>query len=164
MALIPERHQRKAAAAAIAAAIAAPCEGLRQVAYYDPPGILTACRGHTGADVQKNVVYSLAQCDKWMTDDMRKAIDIVDRCHPGLPVEVLAAFGDAAFNMGMTIACDASKSTAARYLYKGQLIEACNQLPRWNKAKVLGVMVELPGLTKRRALERDVCLKGASHV
>jgi len=164
MALIPERHQRKAAAAAIATAIAIPCEGLRQVAYYDPPGILTVCWGHTGGDVRKNIVYDIPACKAMLTADMGGAIDAVDRCHPGLPVEVLAAFGDATFNSGRTIACDASKSTAARYLYKGQLIEACNQLPRWNKAKVLGVMVELPGLTKRRTLERDVCLKGASHV
>lgn len=160
----PDRRRRAAAAAVIATAIAAPCEGLRRVAYYDPPGILTACRGHTGPDVEKGVVYSLAQCDAWMTDDMRKAVGLVERCHPGLPVEVLAAFSDATFNMGPTIACDATKSTAARYLYKGQLIEACNQLPRWNKSKIAGVMVALPGLTKRRALERDVCLKGANHV
>ena len=35
------RNKRVAAAAAIATAIAAPAEGLRQWAYYDPPGILT---------------------------------------------------------------------------------------------------------------------------
>ena len=37
---------------------------------------------------------------------------------------------------------------------------ACNQLPRWDKAKVAGVMINLRGLTKRRALERDTCLQG----
>lgn len=152
--------QRAAAAAALATALAVPAEGLRRVAYYDPPGILTACRGHTGADVAKNVVYSLAQCDAWMTDDMRKAVAAVERCQPGLPVNVLAAFADATFNLGPALACDRGKSTAARYLYAGRLIEACNQLPRWDKANIGGVMVALPGLTKRRADERDVCLRG----
>lgn len=152
--------QRIAAATALATALAVPAEGLRRVAYYDPPGILTACRGHTGADVQKNVVYSLAQCDQWMTDDMRKAVNIVERCVPGLPANILAAFSDAVFNMGQTIACDTKHSTAARYLHAGKLIDACNQLPRWDKAKVAGMMVSLPGLTKRRTAERELCLKG----
>lgn len=158
MAMTP--NQRRAAAAALAAAIAVPAEGLRQVAYYDPPGILTACRGHTGHDVAKGIKYSLAQCDAWLTDDMRAAVATVDRCAPGLPVEVLAAFADATFNGGSTIACDRSKSTAARYLYAGRLIDACNQLPRWDHTRVLGVMIELPGLTKRRAAERELCMKG----
>lgn len=152
--------QRMAAAAALAAAIAIPAEGLRQFAYYDPPGILTACRGHTGPDVAKGVKYSLAQCDAWMTDDMRAAVAKVDKCQPGLPVPVLAAFADATFNMGSKIACDRRNSTAARYLYAGKLLEACNQLPRWSKARVMGVMVTLPGLTTRRGAERDLCLTG----
>jgi GH24 family phage-related lysozyme (muramidase) len=155
------RGKKLATAAALAAAIATPAEGLRQLAYYDPPGILTVCRGHTGPDVVKGRKYSLAECDAFMTEDMRKAVTAVDRCQPGLPVEVLAAFADATFNMGPTIACNRTRSTAARMLYAGDLVNACNQLPRWNKASVGGVMVALPGLTKRRAAERELCLKGA---
>ena len=73
---------------------------------------------------------------------------------------VLAAFGDGVFNIGPKIACDTKNSTAARYLKAGNLRAACDQLPRWDKAKVMGVMVSLPGLTKRRAAERELCLKG----
>lgn len=153
---------RKAAAAAIAIAIAAPAEGLRQYAYYDPPGILTVCRGHTGPDVVKGRKYSLDECDTFLTEDMRKAIDAVDRCVPGLPIPVLAAFADAVFNLGPTIACNKEKSMAARLLASGDIEGACNQLPRWDKARVMGAMVTLPGLTTRRALEKDVCLQGVS--
>lgn len=152
--------QRIAAATAVATVFAAPLEGLRQVAYYDPPGILTVCEGHTGADVIKGKVYSLAECKTFMNNDMRAAVSAVERCVPGLPENVLAAFGDAAYNIGPTVACDRSHSTAARYLHAGRLIDACNQLPRWDKARVAGVMVALPGLTKRRALEKELCLKG----
>ena len=152
--------QRRAAAAAMATAIAVPCEGLRQYAYYDPPGILTVCAGHTGTDVVKGKKYSLAECDAFLTDDMRKAIGTVDACQPGLPVPILAAFGDAVFNMGPTIACNKTNSTAARKLAAKDYHGACDQLPRWDKAKILGVMVALPGLTKRRALERDLCMEG----
>jgi GH24 family phage-related lysozyme (muramidase) len=154
------RSQRVAAAAAIATAVAAPAEGLRQVAYRDPPGILTVCRGHTGPDVVPGKKYSLAECDQFMTDDMRKAVDTVERCQPGLPVEVLASFADAAFNAGPTIACDTKKSTAARMLKAGDLVGACNQHARWNKSRIAGVMVELPGLTKRTLERKALCLKG----
>lgn len=155
-------NQRRAAAAALATAIALPAEGLRRVAYYDPPGILTVCNGHTGADVVKGKVYSLAECSAFLTTDMQGALGAVDRCHPGLPVPVLAAFADAAFNIGPMVACDTRNSTAARLLRAGDYAGACQQLPRWNRARVLGVMVELPGLTKRRAAERELCLSGAS--
>ena len=148
---------RKAAAAALAIAIAVPAEGLRQYAYEDPVGILTTCYGHTGKDVVAGRKFSLEECNAFLNDDMRKAIDTVERCHPGLPAPVLAAFGDAVYNMGPSVACN---STASRYLAAGRISDACNELPRWVYAKVAGVNVKLPGLVKRRALERDLCLEG----
>lgn len=153
------RTKRIVAAAGIAAALAAPAEGLRRVAYYDPPGVLTVCYGDTH-NVDKNKVYSIAECKQRLEARMLEAIETVDRCQPGLPENVLAAFGDAVYNAGPTIACDSRNSTAARYLQAGKLIDACNQLPRWDKARVAGVMVALPGLAKRRAAERELCLKG----
>lgn len=154
------RARRLSAAAALATAIAVPAEGLRQYAYYDPPGILTVCYGHTGPGIDPKKRYSLAECDKFLSDDMRDAIEAVDRCAPGLPVNVLAAFSDAAFNIGPKIACDTQNSTAARMLAMGEIEAACAQLPRWNKARVAGVMVPLPGLTKRRAAEYKLCMGG----
>lgn len=155
-------NRRKATAAVIAAAIAIPAEGLRQVAYLDPPGILTVCYGHTGTDVVAKRVYTIDECKALLTKDMATAVAAVERCHPGLPVNVLAAFGDSVYNAGPTIACNTSKSTAARLLAAGNLDAACRELPRWNKAKVLGVMVSLPGLTKRRQAEMRLCLTGVA--
>ncbi len=148
------RNNRIAAVAALATAIAIPAEGLRQFAYYDPPGILTVCYGHTG-NVVTGKTYSLDECKALLTEDMAKAVAQVEACHPGLPVQIHAAFADAAFNLGPKVACD---STASRYLASGKYIEACNELPRWNKARVAGVLVPLPGLTKRRAKEMELCL------
>lgn len=152
--------QRIAVVTAIASALAAPLEGLRRVAYYDPPGILTVCEGHTGRDVVKGRVYSLAECKKFMADDMLIAVEAVDQCAPGLPENILAAFADAVYNMGPTIACSTKQSAAARLLKAGKLADACNQLSRWNKTHIAGVAVSLPGLTSRRAIERALCLKG----
>jgi lysozyme len=152
-------RNKRLAAVAIASAIAIPAEGLRHYAYYDPPGILTVCYGSTG-DVVKGRKYSLDECRARLDADMLHAVELVDKCVPGLPENVLSAFGDAVYNMGPTIACNTQQSTAARLLKAGRLIDACNQLVRWDKARIGGVMVSLPGLTKRRAAERGLCLQG----
>lgn len=148
--------KQRAAIVALAAAIAVPAEGLRQFAYYDPPGILTVCYGST-TNVEKGRKYSLEECRARLDADMTAAVDAVERCQPGLPVNVAAAFADAVYNMGPTIACDTRTSTAARLLRAGDIPGACAQLSRWNKARVAGVLVELPGLTKRRGAERALC-------
>ena len=158
--------QAAAAAAAIAAAVpgamqvAKPWEGLVLGTYYDPPGILTACRGHTGPDVVKGTRYTLDQCNRWFDADMHKAVAIVEKCVPGAPQGILIAFGDAVYNMGPAIACDQKRSTAARLLARGEYAAACNQLPRWNKTKIAGILITLKGLTNRRLDEKNVCLKG----
>lgn len=151
------RAKRIGAAAAIACAIAIPAEGFRQFAYYDPPGVLTVCYGTTGPEVVKNRKYSVEECKAFLQADMLDAVEQVERCHPGLPENVLAAFADAVYNIGPTVACN---STASKLLAAGQIDAACRQLPRWNKARVAGVLVELPGLTKRRLVEQAVCLGG----
>ena len=91
--------QRKASALAIATALAIPAEGLRQTYYYDPPGILTVCYGHTGG-VDKTKSYTLDECKALLNKDMLHAIETVDKCQPGLPIPVLAAFSDAAYKIG----------------------------------------------------------------
>ena len=152
--------QRKALALAIATALAAPLEGTRRVFYYDPPGIATVCMGHTGPDVDKTKVYSIEECKALLTKDMTNALNEVERCAPGLPPKTLAAFTDAVFNLGPDIVCNRTKSTAARLLAAKDYRAACDQLPRWDHANVMGVSVALPGLTKRRALEHDLCIQG----
>jgi len=59
-------------------------------------------------------------------------------------------------------------STLLRKLNAGCYVGAANELTRWNKATVKGHLVELAGLTTRRAYERDVFLgkrtvMGPSH-
>lgn len=152
--------KRRNALIAAAAALAIPAEGLRQYAYQDPPGIPTVCFGHTGSDVDTKRRYTLTECRALLDADMSAAVDAVTRCAPEAPDSVIVAFGDAVYNIGPTIACDGAKSTAARLLASKQWRQACEQLPRWDKSRIGGVMVTLPGLTKRRLIERDVCLAG----
>ncbi len=118
--------------------------------------------GHTGIDVVAKRQYSLDECRALLSADMQRAVAQVEACQPGLPVPVLAAFADAAYNLGPIVACSRVGSTAARMLHAGDLTGACNQLPRWDMARVLGVMVSLPGLAARRAAERELCLTGSA--
>jgi len=150
---------KAAIALAIATALAVPAEGLRQWAYKCPAGVVTVCYGHTGS-VIRGKKYTLDECKALLDADMLKAVQEVEQCQPGLPPEVLAAFADATFNIGSRVACDTRQSTAARKLKAGDYRGACEELPKWNKARVGGVLVALPGLTKRRAREREICLQG----
>jgi GH24 family phage-related lysozyme (muramidase) len=146
-------NNRLLAAAALATAIAIPAEGLRQYAYRDPPGILTVCFGST-TNVVAGRKYSLQECREFLDRDMLKAVQTVEKCQPNLPENVLAAFSDAVYNIGPSVACE---STAARLLRSGDIQGACDQLPRWVFANVAGVNVKLPGLVKRREAERRLC-------
>ena len=150
-----DKTKRLAAVAALAATLAAGFEGLRQYAYYDPrPGdaILTVCYGST-TDVVKGKKYSIDECKSRLANDMLNAVRIVERCHPNLPDNVLMAFSDAVYNIGPKVACN---STASRYLTQGNYVAACKELPKWNKSN--GVV--LPGLTRRRQAEMEICLEG----
>lgn len=149
--------QRKAAALAIATALAVPAEGLRQYAYRDPVGLPTVCFGSTKG-VKMGDFRTVPECKALLTKEMMDVVNAVEACRPGLPINVLAAISDAAYNLGERVACDSSRSTMARLLAAGDYKGACNQLPRWNRARVAGVAIPLPGLTKRREMERRVCL------
>jgi len=148
---------------AIASAVAIPAEGLRQYAYYDPPGVLTVCYGST-TNVAPGHKYSLQECKARLDKDMLAAVNAVERCAPGLPEATTAAFADAVYNIGPTIVCNPNKSTLARKLKVGDVAGACNQLPRWSYARIAGKAVQLPGLVKRREAERQLCLSGVNGV
>lgn len=147
------------AATIIATGLAIPAEGIRQYAYHDSGGLLSVCYGST-VEVDPSRHYTLAECRARLDKDMSKAIDIVERCKPGLPEHQLAAFADAVYNLGPTIVCDTSKSTLAKKLKAGDVIGACKELTKWVKVKVAGQAITLPGLVKRREREKELCLRG----
>ena len=141
------------AALAAAAALAAGFEGLRQSPYLDPrpnDAILTVCYGHTGQDIERRK-YSLEECTKLLEQDMLTAVQQVNKCHPDLPFGVQVAFSDAVYNIGPKVACN---STASKYLSQGNYEAACKELPKWNKSNG----ITLPGLTRRRNKEMEICL------
>lgn len=150
---------KTAALVAAASLVAAPFEGLRQWAYKDPVGIPTICFGAIKG-VKMGQYATLEECKAMLNRDMTIAVEAVQKCVPDAPDRVVISFGSAVYNLGEKLVCNKQSSTAARLLAAKEWDKACHQLPRWNKAKVAGVMVELPGLTKRRAAEEKVCIDG----
>jgi GH24 family phage-related lysozyme (muramidase) len=76
----------------------------------------------------------------------------LDRClKADVPVGAKIAFVSWTYNVGVGAAC---KSTLVRKANAGDLVGACNELPRWNKAG--GRTIK--GLTNRRISERAMCL------
>jgi lysozyme len=151
-------QKKSVAALALAVALAGGFEGLRNWAYLDPVGIPTICYGSIKG-VRMGDYKTTEECKKLLGVEMWERIETVERCVPGLPVNMLAAWASAIFNTGNALVCDVARSTAARLLKAGKWLEACRQLPRWNKARVGGQLIELPGLTRRRAAEEALCLK-----
>lgn len=135
-------------------------EGLRTVAYRDPVGIPTVCFGET-LNVQMGDTYTPAQCRDMLADRLKQFDAALTDCLPALPrlpAQTRAAFVSWSYNVGTPTAC---KSTLVRLAKQGDLVRACNELPKWVYATKAGIKIKLPGLVNRRAEERAMCLKGA---
>lgn len=132
-------------------------EGLRNYAYLDPVQIWTICYGSTKG-VQAGQYKPDAECLELLGKEYLVAVDQVQACvkAPLTPGQ-LGAFADMAYNVGPRSVCDTSYSTMARLLKQGRVLQACAELPKWNKGRVRGVLVALPGLDRRRAVFRQLC-------
>lgn len=148
--------QRKSLQATIGAAAAATVlhfvptvEGTVLRGYKDPIGIVTACTGNTDSAVLGRP-YTPKECEELLDRDLSKHATRVMSCIrvPTTPGE-RAAFTSFDFNTGRFCG-----STMEKLVNAGRHTDACNELPKWIYA---GGKV-LPGLVKRRKLERDMCL------
>ena len=139
-----------AGAAAIAAAVVMQHEGLRLWAYRDPVGVLTACYGHTGPDVQPGQTYTREQCRALLEQDLARHAQALACIHRPLTDGQKAAFVSFAYNVGSEAFCS---SSLVRKANAGDMPGACADLSKWVYAKGQ----KLPGLVKRRAAERAMC-------
>ncbi|HZS63345.1 MAG TPA: lysozyme [Xanthobacteraceae bacterium] len=122
--------------------------------YFCPAGVLTQGYGHTdlGGIPPKVVLGTLwdkAQCDAALANDMavfeKHVADLAPNIADQNRFDALVSWS---FNTGGP--ADSSVWTYAR---QGDVAETVVRLKRWNKARVNGELVELKGLTRRRAAE-----------
>jgi len=151
------RTRKAATWLAIATAAVAGFEGLRTLAYRDPVGIPTACFGET-RNIRMGMRFTVEQCEGLLADRLLEFDDGVTRCtFVYLPPERRAAMVSFAYNVGEAAYC---RSSMVQLLNAGRTREACDELMRYVKARKAGILVTLNGLVKRRAIEREMCLKG----
>lgn len=153
-----ENRMRKGTAVAmLAVAVVAGFEGLRLNAYPDPATggkPWTVCYGRAYG-VSPGDRHSIEECKTMLLQDLTTYSQGVIGCtRVPLPDARLVALTSFAYNVGVQAAC---KSSVIRLINQGKTREGCDALMRWNKA----AGITFPGLTRRRAKERELCLMGA---
>lgn len=128
-------------------------EGTEYVPYRDIVGVLTVCQGYTGPGIVPGKVYSKAECDQLLVQELSHHGQGVLKCTK-VPLnqnqyDALVSF---TYNVGVGAYCG---STLVRKLNQGDYTGACNELRRWVYAG--GKRVQ--GLANRREAERSLCLK-----
>lgn len=145
-----------AALVAASAAFVAPWEGLRELAYLDIAGIPTVCFGETEG-VSIGDVHSPAECRAMLERRVSEFAGGLGKClKADLPEGTAVAFVSWSYNVGLGAAC---RSTLVRKANAGDLFGACDELLRWDKARVNGELRRINGLANRRAAERDLCVR-----
>jgi len=119
-------------------------------AYRCPAGKWTVGYGHTKG-VRSGMKVTPEECEQFLIDDVKWCEEAVRR-HVEVPLsqrqfDALISF---VFNLGEG---SFARSTLLKRLNKGHYDEVPEQLQRWNKARVDGVLKPLRGLTRRRSAE-----------
>lgn len=141
------------AAALIALPVVAYFEGKENRAYLDPVNVVTICYGHTKT-AKIGQVLSDAECERLLQEDLTHALGIVDK-YVTFPISdsQRAAFASFTYNLGEG---NLRRSTLLKKANRGDLIGACNELPKW----VYAGGKKLNGLVRRREAERQLCMEG----
>ena len=143
-----------AGTAALLIAMVPVFEGKVLRTYRDPVGILTSCYGHTGPELRMGQRFTEQQCEEQLAADLLKHAAALKCVTVPLSYKQKASFISMSYNIGETAFCN---STLVKRVNNGELPYACAEISKWIYATKNGVKVELPGLVKRRKVEREVC-------
>ncbi|MCG5246868.1 lysozyme [Methylorubrum sp. B1-46] len=160
----PSRILLVPAAAAACTGLVGGFEALRTTAYRDIVGVPTICWGETQG-VRMGMTKTVAERNSIFARRLDEFASHVERCVPSavsMPVERYAAHVSLAYNIGWAGYC---ASSVARLQNSGDVRGACDAFRSFNKVgkgkPPNRVLVVSNGLTRRRAEERALCLKGA---
>lgn len=130
------------------------CEGLKLEAYVCPAGKLTIGYGHTYG-VKEGDKITQEQAEQFLKDDIRSACLRLEHLEDAENIKLndnqFSALISFIYNLGIyNFQC----STLMKYLIIGDFNAAADEFDRWvfSKNKIL------PGLVKRRALEKELFL------
>lgn len=131
-------------------------EGFRAQAYICPAGVLTIGYGSTGKHVKRGQVITEAEATALLIKDAARFERAVHALGLKLTQNQFDALVSLAFNIGTG---NFASSTLVKRLKAGDMAGAAAQFAVWNKARVKGVLIALPGLTRRRTAEAALFVK-----
>jgi lysozyme len=139
-----------------AVALIAEREGCRLTAYRCPAGVWTCGWGETDG-VGPETVWTQEEADRRFCDSLTHYTTQVRNMltRPATANE-LGALVSLAYNIGLE---GLRRSSVLRLHNAGDTQAAARAFSLWNKARVNGALVELPGLTSRRAAEAALYLR-----
>ena len=141
------------AAVGLTAAIIMNFEGKSNTIYPDPVEIPTVCYGHVLTPTDHKGTYTDKECMTLLLQDIGIAEKAVERyVKVDITPDQKEALVSFVYNVGSG---NFRSSTLLRKLNKGDIVGACNEMPRWVYSKG----IKLRGLVKRRELERQWCLR-----
>lgn len=135
-------------------------EGLVTKAYKCPAGVWTIGYGHTEG-VEDGDIITEAVANKLLEADVKRFASRIDlqaqRDNITLSQGEFDALTAFAFNLGLGALFN---STLWKRLKENKHIHAANEFLKWDKSRnpKTGLMIALPGLTKRRKAERELFL------
>ena len=138
-------------------------EGMDLVAHRDTVGTghpLTYCFGQTAefGRVKVGEHFTPAQCDAKLRQSLPLYLKPLQACiKRNVPVKVMAAALDAAYNAGSSAVC---KSPMVAHINAGSLTAACAAFNGWY-IHASGRVVQ--GLINRREAEKNLCLEGVEE-
>lgn len=147
-------------------------EGMILTGYFDPIGVPTKCAGDT-YDVEINKRYTLAECKVSLENGLIKHAEPVLKCAPYLREQPFALAMAVDHNYHFGTFCGTQIDQAFK---RGDYVTGCKRFnegpdgkPRWiyakdkyDKTTKTWSYKTLPGLIKRAAARREVCMKGAA--
>jgi lysozyme len=129
--------------------------------YKDPIGLPTIGYGsridlNECAVTMQTAPMTTDQCEQLLEMVLGQFVDAVNSIVTvDLTQHQFDALVDFAYNAGVG---NLKSSTLLKYVNAGNFDAAANEFPKWNKARQNGVLVALPGLTRRRNAERTLFL------
>lgn len=126
-------------------------EGCRLAPYLDVAGVPTIGYGHTGSVKMDGPPITQGQAEELLAADLAHfQSGVRAQCPDVSDGARLDALTDFAFNVGLAALAG---STLRKKVLVGDWLNAATACKQWNKAHVRGELVEVPALTKRRAIE-----------
>ncbi len=127
-------------------------EGFRSRAYLCPANVLTIGYGSTGSHVSRGMIITKYEAERLLIKDLKRFENYVDRIiERQLKWHEFDALVSFSFNLGFRI-----KDEFLSAINIGNTKMVVYKLKQYNRARVNGILLVLPGLVKRREAESFV--------